>query len=30
MMKDRRDLRGDGTPEQRFIARLLNEIPVPR
>jgi MoxR-like ATPase len=30
MMKDRRDIRGDGTPEQRFIARLLNEIPVPR
>ena len=30
MMKDRRDLRGDGTPEQRFIQRLLSEIPVPR
>jgi MoxR-like ATPase len=30
VMKDRRELHGDGTPEQRFIARLLNEIPVPR
>jgi MoxR-like ATPase len=30
MMKDRRDIRGDGTPEQRFIQRLLSEIPVPR
>jgi len=30
LMKDRRGLRGDSTPEQRFIARLLTEIPVPR
>ena len=30
VMKDRRLLRGDTTPEQRFIARLLGEIPVPR
>ena len=30
MMKDRRELHGDGTPEQRFIQRLLSEIPVPR
>jgi hypothetical protein len=29
-MKDRRGLRGDSTPEQKFIARLLTEIPVPR
>jgi len=30
VMKDRRELHGDGTPEQRFIQRLLSEIPVPR
>ena len=30
LMKDRRGLRGDSTPEQKFIARLLTEIPVPR
>ena len=30
VMKDRREVRGDSTPEQKFIARLLNEIPVPR
>jgi MoxR-like ATPase len=30
VMKDRREFRGDSTPEQKFIARLLNEIPVPR
>jgi MoxR-like ATPase len=30
LMKDRRGLRGDSTPEQRFIARILTEIPVPR
>ena len=30
VMKDRRGSRGDSTPEQKFIARILNEIPVPR
>ena len=30
VMKDRRLFRGDITPEQKFIARMLNEIPVPR
>src|SRR6266550_2999677 len=30
LMKDRRGLRGDSTPEQKFIARILTEIPVPR
>ena len=30
VMKDRRLLRSDMTPEQRFITRLLGEIPVPR
>ncbi|MEK6372468.1 MAG: MoxR family ATPase [Acidobacteriota bacterium] len=30
VMKDRRLLRGDVTPEQRFIQRILGEIPVPR
>ena len=30
LMKDRRGLRGDSTPEARFIARILTEIPVPR
>jgi MoxR-like ATPase len=29
-MKDRRLLRADATPEQRFIQRIVNEIPVPR
>src|SRR2546423_8254129 len=29
LMKDRRGLPGDSTPEQRFIARLLTAIPVP-
>jgi MoxR-like ATPase len=30
MMKDRRGLHGDSSPEQKFIARIVNEIPVPR
>jgi MoxR-like ATPase len=30
VMKDRRGARGDFTPEQKFIARILGEIPVPR
>jgi MoxR-like ATPase len=30
VMKDRRGARGDITPEQKFIARILGEIPVPR
>src|SRR2546428_2570749 len=30
LMKDRRGLRGESTPEQRYIARILTEIPVPR
>jgi MoxR-like ATPase len=30
VMKDRRLLRADGSPEQRFIQRIVNEIPVPR
>jgi len=30
VMKDRRLLRGDVTPEERFIQRILGEIPVPR
>jgi MoxR-like ATPase len=30
VMKDRRLLRGDATPEERFIQRILGEIPVPR
>jgi MoxR-like ATPase len=30
LMKDRRGLRGDSTPEHRFIARILTEIPEPR
>ena len=29
-MKDRRLLRADVTPEQRFIQRIVSEIPVPR
>jgi MoxR-like ATPase len=30
VMKDRRLLRGDGSPEQRFIQRIVSEVPVPR
>jgi len=30
VMKDRRTARGDSTPEQKFIQRILGEIPVPR
>jgi MoxR-like ATPase len=30
VMKDRRLLRADVTPEQRFIQRIVSEIPVPR
>jgi len=30
LMKERRSLRGDSTPEQRFIQRMVNEVPVPR
>src|SRR5207253_2388876 len=30
VMKDRRLLRGDVTPEERFIQRIVSEIPVPR
>jgi len=30
VMKDRRSTRGDSTPEQRFIQRILSELPVPR
>ena len=30
VMKDRRSARGDSTPEHKFIARILGEIPVPR
>src|SRR5258706_1909801 len=30
VMKDRRLLRGDMTPEERFVRRILGEIPVPR
>src|SRR6266568_3339167 len=30
LMKERRLLRGDVTPEQRFIQRIVSEIPVPR
>ena len=30
MMKDRRIVRGDYSPEGRFIQRIINEIPVPR
>ena len=30
MMKDRRLLRGDFSPETRFVQRILTEIPVPR
>ena len=30
LMKDRRALRGDATPESRLIQRIVNEVPVPR
>jgi len=30
IMRDRRALRGDMTPEASFIQRIVNEIPVPR
>jgi MoxR-like ATPase len=30
LMKERRALRGDATAETRFIARVVNEVPVPR
>jgi MoxR-like ATPase len=30
VMKDRRLMRADGSPEQRFIQRIVSEIPVPR
>ncbi|HEX7155339.1 MAG TPA: MoxR family ATPase [Thermoanaerobaculia bacterium] len=30
LMKDRRTLRGDSSPEGRFIQRIVSEIPVPR
>jgi MoxR-like ATPase len=30
MMKDRRILRGDFSPEARFIQRIVSEVPVPR
>src|SRR3954451_4872521 len=30
LMKERRALRGDATPEARFIARVVSEVPVPR
>jgi MoxR-like ATPase len=30
MMKDRRGLRGDYSPEQKFLSRILGELPVPR
>ena len=30
VMKERRLLRGEATPEERFIQRILGEIPVPR
>jgi MoxR-like ATPase len=30
LLKERRMLRGDSTPETRFIQRIVNEIPVPR
>ena len=30
LMKDRRALRGDATPEARLIQRIVSEIPVPR
>ncbi len=30
LMKERRALRGDATAEARFVARVVNEVPVPR
>jgi MoxR-like ATPase len=30
MLKDRRALRGDASPETRLIQRIVNEVPVPR
>src|SRR6478609_3232750 len=30
LMKERRSTRGDASPEARFIARVVNEVPVPR
>jgi MoxR-like ATPase len=30
LMKDRRGLRGDSSPELKFLERILNELPVPR
>jgi MoxR-like ATPase len=30
LMKERRALRGDASAEARFIARVVNEVPVPR
>ena len=30
LMKDRRSLRGEFTPETRFIQKIVSEIPVPR
>jgi MoxR-like ATPase len=30
LMKDRRALRGDATPESRLIQRIVSEVPVPR
>src|SRR5579859_5239240 len=30
LMKDRRGLRGDYSPESKFIERILGELPVPR
>jgi len=30
LMKERRSLRGDSSPEARFIERVVNEVPVPR
>jgi MoxR-like ATPase len=29
-LKDRRIVRGDFSPEARFIARIVSELPVPR
>jgi hypothetical protein len=29
-MKDRRAMRGDASPEGKFIQRIVSEIPVPR
>ncbi|HKS23002.1 MAG TPA: MoxR family ATPase [Thermoanaerobaculia bacterium] len=30
LMKERRSMRGDSSPEARFIERVVNEVPVPR